>query len=151
MGKIIVSACLLGEPCRYDGKSCLSQEVIEYVKNQQVFMVCPEVLGGLPIPRDSCEIVCERVISKVGDDHTQAYVKGAEAVLALAKKEKIDCAILKSKSPSCGYGEIYDGSFSANLVKENGICAKILVNNGVKVINSDEIAFKSKNHNKKSL
>lgn len=151
MDKIIVSACLLGEPCRYDGKSYPSQEVIDYIKDKQVYPVCPEVLGGLSTPRSSCEIICGEVISKQGTNCTLQYMKGANEVLTLAKINNIDIAILKSKSPSCGYGEIYDGSFSSKLVKGNGICAEMLVNNGIKVINSDEIAFKSKNDNKKSL
>lgn len=151
MEKVIVSACLLGEPCRYDAKSCPNEEVLEYLKDKQVFAVCPEVLGGLTTPRSSCEIVCGEVISKEGIHRTQEYIKGAKEVLALANSNHIDTAILKSKSPSCGYGEIYDGSFSFKLVKGNGICAEMLVNNGIKVINSDKIAFKSKNDNKKSL
>lgn len=151
MNKVIVSACLLGETCRYDGKGCPNEEVINYIKDKQVYMVCPEVLGGLPTPRSSCEIVCGEVISKEGKNCTTEYMKGAKQVLELAKSNHIDTAILKSKSPSCGYGEIYDGSFSSKLVKGNGICAEMLANNGINVINSDKIAFKSKNDNKKSL
>lgn len=151
MEKIIVSACLLGEPCRYDGKSCPNQAVLEYIKDKEVYSVCPEVLGGLPIPRESCERIQNKVISILQEDKTAAYVYGAEQVLAFAKTAHIDTAILKSLSPSCGCGEIYDGSFCRKIVKGNGICAEMLMNNGINVINSDKITFKNKKEKKKSL
>lgn len=151
MEKIIVSACLLGEPCRYDGKSCPNETVISYLKGKQVFAVCPEVMGGLPTPRSSCEIIDGKVISKLGEDRTKEYIDGAKQVLALAKQENIQTAILKSLSPSCGFKEIYDGSFTRKVVKGNGICAEMLANNAINVINSDKIAFKKENVHKKSL
>lgn len=151
MEKVIVSACLLGEPCRYDGKSCPNQMVIDYVKDKEVYAVCPEQLGGLQTPRASCEIIDGKVMNTQGIDCTKQYIDGAMKVLELAKKENISLAILKSKSPSCGYGEVYDGSFCRKLIKGNGICAEMLVNNAVNVINSDKITFKYKNDDKKSL
>ena len=151
MEKILVSACLLGEACRYDGKSCPEQDVIEYVKDKQVIKVCPEVLGGLPIPRIPCEIRGDRVIDQEGIDKTDYYILGAEKVLMIAKKERVKTAILKSKSPSCGKGLLYDGSFCRKLVAKNGICATLLEDNGVNVINSDEIALEIQKLIKKAL
>ncbi|NBK96773.1 MAG: DUF523 domain-containing protein [Erysipelotrichia bacterium] len=149
--KVLVSACLLGEKCRYDKKSCPQKTVIEYVKDKQVFPVCPEAMGGLAIPRTSCEIVNEQVLNAQGIDYTKEYVLGAKKVLKIAQKEHIQTAILKSKSPSCGVGEIYDGTFSGKLKEGNGICAQILMKHGINVINSDEIAFKTKKDKKKPL
>ena len=147
--KILVSACLLGEKCRYDGKDSYHEEIVNYVKNKEVFAVCPEVMGGLSTPRKCCEIKAGRVVDCDGEDHHDAFIKGAQKVLEIAKKERISQAILKSKSPSCGFGKIYSGNFASKLVEGNGICAALLHNNSIKVINSDEFIFKKENETKK--
>ena len=137
---ILVSACLMGKPCRYDGKSKPCDEVIKLSENHTLIEVCPEVLGGLPTPRIPCEIVGDRVVSKNGEDRTDEYCKGANLALDIAKENRCSVAVLKLKSPACGCREIYDGSFSKTLVKGMGITAKKLSENGIKVVGEDEIS-----------
>lgn len=141
MEKIVVSACLLGEPCRYDGKSCPNPMVIDFCSDKQVYPVCPEVLGGLLIPRISCEIRGNRVISKTGENHTKEYQRGARKVLELMQREKITMAVLKSKSPSCGVGKVYDGTFTGTLTEGDGICAQMLKQHGLSVMNEEQLGF----------
>jgi uncharacterized protein YbbK (DUF523 family) len=129
----IVSACLAGFNCKYDGTSKPNPYIIELVKTGQAIPVCPEQLGGLPTPRDIAEKVNGRVIEKNGRDITDACLKGAKEVLNLAQLVNCDEAILKAYSPSCGCGEVYDGSFSGKLVKGYGVLAELLMKNGIKV------------------
>ncbi|MEF9920176.1 MAG: DUF523 domain-containing protein [Erysipelotrichaceae bacterium] len=145
--KIIVSACLLGKNCKYDGSNNKDERLIELLKKDEVFPVCPEVMGGLPTPRACAEIVQNRVMNKEGKDVSNEYQSGAELCLALAKRENIDCAILQVRSPSCGKGLIYDGTFSGNKVKGNGIFAQLLLNNDFYVYCSDEYLNDAKNEN----
>ena len=138
--KILVSACLLGERCRYDGKDAKNEKVIAYIKDaKKVIAVCPEVLGGLDTPREPSEIVCGRVITKSGCDVTDNFISGANEALKTAKEENIDIAILKAKSPSCGVRNIYDGSFSKKVTEGQGVFAKLLKENGFKVFDEDEM------------
>lgn len=132
---ILVSACLLGERCRYDGKSKPCDEVIKLNEKYNLIPVCPEVLGGLETPRTPCEIQNDRVISADGIDRTREYINGAEIALKIAKQNNCKSAILKSKSPSCGKGKIYDGTFSGTLTDGNGITAQLLSDYGIKVYN----------------
>lgn len=136
--KILVSKCLLGYNCRYKGDHCLNEKVIDLVKQgHQIFAVCPEQDGGLPTPRDPGEIVGDKVFTKAGKDITNEYRKGAEHALEIARKENVDMAVLKSKSPSCGCGKIYDGTFSGTLKEGNGVTAQLLIDNGIKVVSED--------------
>ncbi len=136
--KILVSKCLLGYNCRYKGDNCLNAKVIDLVKQgHQVVAVCPEQDGGLPTPRAPGEIVGDKVLTKEGKDITAEYRKGAEHALELARKEGVDMAVLKSKSPSCGCGKIYDGTFSGTLKDGNGVTAQLLLDNGVKVVTEE--------------
>ena len=132
--KILVSACLAGVNCKYDGGNNENKKIIELIKNKDVILICPEQLGGLKTPRIPAEIQKTKVINKDNIDVTKEYKKGAEEVLNLAKKFNIKKAILKSKSPSCGKGKIYDGTFSNNLIDGNGITTELLEKNGIKVI-----------------
>lgn len=132
---ILVSACLLGERCRYDGKSKPCDEVIKLNEKYNLIPVCPEVLGGLETPRTPCEIQNDRVISADGIDRTIEYTTGAQIALEIAKENNCKVAILKSKSPSCGKGKIYDGTFSGTLTDGNGITAQLLSDYGIKVYN----------------
>ncbi len=134
----LVSACLAGYPCRYDGKSQPIDFVVELMNRGMAHCICPEQLGGLPTPRVGCEIVSQRVITRNGDDVTEAFEKGANATLAIAKALNVEVAILKSKSPSCGRDKIYDGTFSGNLVDSRGITAELLMSNGITVITENE-------------
>ncbi len=137
--KILVSACLLGIPCRYDGKSKPNASVIALSERHELILACAEVLGGLDTPRAPAEIVGDRVINKSGIDVSREYSLGAEAVLELAIKNDCKIAIMKSKSPSCGRDEIYDGTFSRTLKRGNGICAELLLKNNITVLNEKEI------------
>jgi uncharacterized protein YbbK (DUF523 family) len=134
----IVSACLCGENCRYDGKSTLSEGVKRLVDEGKAIMVCPEVEGGLPIPRHPCEIRGNRVVTTQNEDKTIEFILGAKKVLELAKKHNIKKAILKEKSPSCGSSFIYDGTFSRKLIKGQGITTRLLRDNGIEVISDEE-------------
>jgi uncharacterized protein YbbK (DUF523 family) len=134
----IVSACLCGENCRYDGKSTLSENVKRLVDEGKAIMVCPEVEGGLPIPRHPCEIRGNNVVNSQDEDKTKEFISGAEKVLELAKKHNIKKAILKEKSPSCGSSFIYDGTFSRKLIKGQGITTSLLRENGIEVISGEE-------------
>ncbi len=137
--KILVSACLLGEPCRYDGKSKPNEAVISLKETHTLIPICPEVLGGLKTPRIFAEVKGERVVRADGRDVTCEYNKGAQIALDTAKREGISVAILKSKSPSCGNEQIYDGTFSRCLINGKGITARLLEENGIRVINEQEL------------
>ena len=132
--KILVSSCLLGLNCKYDGGNNYSKKVNEFLKDYEVVPVCPEIMGGLPTPRASSEIFKNKVITKEGKDVTKQYKKGAEECLFLAKKYNIKKALLKLRSPSCGSDEIYDGTFSHTLTEGDGITAKLLKDNGIEII-----------------
>lgn len=137
--KIMVSACLLGENCKYNGKNNKSDKVLEYIKSHEVIPVCPEVAGGLPIPRIPAEIVDGIVTNKEGLIVDNEFRLGAKLCLEKAIAEDIDLAILKSKSPSCGSKEIYDGSFQGNKISGQGVFAKLLTDAGIRIVDSDDI------------
>ncbi len=139
MKKILVSACLLGTPCRYDGKSKPNSEVISLSKEYELVPVCPECLGGLKTPRLPSEIQGDRVIRQDGADVTREYKKGAEIALQVAKENGIKIAILKSKSPSCSNKQVYDGTYSRALIDGQGITAKLLIDNGIIVLDENEL------------
>ena len=132
--KIEVSACLLGENCKYNGGNNYSEKVIEYIKGHEVVPVCPEVLGGLPIPRESAEIVNGKVSHKDGTSVDKEFRRGAETALKIIKEQQVDFVILQSRSPSCGVNTIYDGSFSGKIISGQGVFANLLQKNGIKVI-----------------
>ncbi len=137
---ILVSACLLGNPCRYDGKQKQNEAVLELRKSHRLIPVCPEVAGGLTVPRKPCEIVDDRVKTKEGIDCTGEYQKGASAALRLYKKFDCKCAILKHKSPSCSPLCVYDGSFSGTLDEnKSGITATLLMQNNILVLSENEL------------
>lgn len=137
--KIIVSACLLGECCKYNGGHNACDKVISYVQDKEVIKICPEVMGGLSIPRIPCERIEKKVINQQGEDKTYEFYKGAELSLALAKKHDVKKAILKAKSPSCGKGKIYDGTFSGTLVDGNGVCVDLFLENGIQILTEKEL------------
>ena len=138
MARIIVSACLLGCECRYKGDGCENETVLALAKKHTLIPVCPEQLGGLPTPRDPSEIVGEKVMSCNGRDVTAEYTRGAETALRIAKINRAKTAILKAKSPSCGKGLIYDGTFTGNKVPGDGVTAKLFAENGIRVLTEDE-------------
>ena len=137
--KIMVSACLLGENCKYSGGNNRREKVLEYIKGHDVFPICPEVMGGLPTPRVPAEIVDGVVMSKAGVNVDREYRLGAEKALEIAKREKIDLAILQPRSPSCGVTEIYDGTFTGRRIPGQGVTAALLIEHGFRVIDADDL------------
>lgn len=139
--KIAVSACILGDNVRYDGKSKpIELSLIQKLRiRYEIIRVCPETFGGLTRPRDPSEQKDGKVISKSGLDVTENFNLGAEKTLNIIKCNNITKAIMKKRSPSCGMGEIYDGTFSKTLIKGNGIATDLLLKNGIKVYNEDDI------------
>ncbi len=135
---ILVSACLAGIACRYGGGSCEETAIKAMVQQGQAIPICPELLGGLDVPRPACELVKDadgniRAMSKDGRDMTGAFTRGARKTLAVAKALGIKKVIVKSRSPSCGCGLVYDGTFSGRLVSGNGLTVALLLKNGFKV------------------
>ncbi len=139
MEKILVSACLLGIPCRYDGRSVPSEEVIALGEKYCLVPICPEIYGGLETPRTPSERIGDRVMMRDGKDVTENYMRGARAALELCRLMNIKTAVLKAKSPSCGKGAIYDGSFSGTLTDRDGVTAEYLTRHGIKVLTENDI------------
>ena len=131
--KIAVSSCLLGIPCKYNGQSNKNEEILKLQEKFELIPICPEVLGGLPIPRIPAEIIGTNVINQVGVDVTINYNLGAQKSLQIIKDNNISIVILKSKSPSCGLGQVYDGTFTHTLIEGNGIAAELFIKNNIKV------------------
>ena len=137
---ILVSACLLGEPCRYDGQSKPCEAVRRLKEQHRLIPVCPEVLGGLSTPRAPSERQSDGTVRNAeGVDVSEAYEKGAREALRIARTHGCELAILKEKSPSCGSGKIYDGSFSGTLTDGDGVCAELLKANGIRVLGESRV------------
>ncbi|MFP4660945.1 MAG: DUF523 domain-containing protein [Halanaerobiales bacterium] len=140
----IVSACLAGINCRYNGGNTENKTIKKLVQEGKAIPVCPEVLGGLDIPREPCEIINDkngdrRVINSEGNDVTEEFTRGAEKTLEIARIINASIAILQSRSPSCGYKSIYDGTFDGNLIKGNGITADLLEKNTITIYTEEDI------------
>ncbi|ABR47889.1 protein of unknown function DUF523 [Alkaliphilus metalliredigens QYMF] len=141
---ILVSACLIGVNCRYDGKHSLVKSMLEELDPKDLLPICPEQLGGLSTPRSPAEIVGgdgkdvlkgnAKVMTIDGKDVTEAFVRGAQESLKMAKFMGVTHAVLKSNSPSCGAGEVYDGSFTGKLIKGDGVTTALLKQHGIKVL-----------------
>ena len=151
---IIVSACLLGENCKYSGGNNKSENVIKYLEDKEYILVCPEQLGGLSTPRNPSEIItygnkdgndvlsgCTKVLSNKGIDVTKNFIQGAEETLKIAKEHNVKTAILKAGSPSCGYKKIYDGTFLGNKIQGMGVTAAILNKENIALLDEDDIYF----------
>lgn len=136
---VAVSACLLGENCKYNGGNNYSQKVMDFVKDHQVIAVCPEVLGGLPVPRPSAEIVNGIVTNTEGKIVHREFCEGADLALQEILENKVELVILQSRSPSCGVKQIYDGSFSRKLIPGKGIFARMLEDAGIQVIDVEDL------------
>jgi uncharacterized protein YbbK (DUF523 family) len=149
--KILISACLIGAYCRYDGKRCKDMRFLSALPYAEWVPVCPERLGHLPTPRipseisggDGNDVLAGKasVLAETGDDVSLSFIEGAKKTLAIAEREKVDIAILKSKSPSCGCGSIYDGSFSGRLKKGDGITTALLKQADIPCLSSEEIGY----------
>lgn len=136
---VIISACLCGCNCKYNGKNNLNEKCIEILKEKRGIPVCPEQLGGLKTPRFPSEIKGEKVIDNNLEDVTKNFVNGANETLKVAKLVDCKVAILKDGSPSCGSNYVYDGSFTGKKIKGKGITAELLERNGIKVISENEL------------
>ncbi len=146
---VIVSACLAGVNCKYNGSSNLHREAERLVKSGKAVPVCPEQLGGCPTPRLKAEILNGTggdvldgkciVVKENGENTTPEFIKGAEEVLKIAMLTGAKMAVLKSGSPSCGCGSIYDGTFSGNKIKGNGVTSELLIRNGIKVVSEEHL------------
>lgn len=137
---ILVSACLLGVHCRYSGKGELHPTVAKLLYTHHLIPVCPEILGGLPTPRTPAERCGARVMTRDGADVTEPYARGARETLALAQLFDCRYAILKARSPSCGRGAIYDGTFSGTLTEGDGVTAQLLSAHGIRVFTEEQLA-----------
>lgn len=137
--KILISACLLGASCRYDGASKPQPWVAELAKRHELVPVCPEQLGGLPTPRPPAERRGDAVVTKDGTDVTAQYRRGAEEALALCRLLGCEAAVLKERSPSCGRGTVYDGTFTGTLTAGDGVTAELLTANGIPVCGESRI------------
>lgn len=135
----ICSACLLGIKCRYDGKEKINKKVLSLFHKEILIPVCPEQLGGLPTPRESAEQKGKKIVTKSGGDISENFVRGAKQVLKIAKLYGVKEAILKQRSPSCGCGQIYDGTFSGKIIEGDGITASLLKKNGIRVITEEDL------------
>lgn len=151
---ILISACLCGINCKYNGLNNLHPILLKLLGTNKILPVCPEQLGGLSTPRHPCEIykgngldVLEgrsRVFTNTGQDVTEQYIKGAKETLNIVYLAQIKLAVLKSRSPSCGIGQIYDGSFSSTLVPGDGITAALLKRNDVRVVSDSDFIRREK-------
>lgn len=137
--KLLVSACLLGENCKYSGGNNYHPGTEKLRELFEVIPVCPEQLGGLPTPRTPSERVGDKVLTRDGQDVTEAFRRGAEKTLTIAQMEGAARAVFQVRSPSCGCGTIYDGTFSGKLVPGKGVTAQLLEESGIKVYGGDHI------------
>ncbi len=136
---LLISACLMGIKCRYDGKQKKIPELDRLMESYVLIPVCPEVLGGLPTPRVPSERRDEAVVTRDGRDVTENYRQGARESLRICQMTHTDCALLKERSPSCGFGSIYDGTFTGTLCPGDGVCAALLKQHGVRVYGESQV------------
>ena len=137
--KILVSACLLGENCKYNGGSNYHPGVAELVMDREVVTVCPEMLAGMGCPRTPIEIVDGVLMDRNGNDVDAAMRKGVEMAMEVVRKEPIECAVLQSRSPTCSVNQVYDGTFSGKLIAGSGIFAQALKDAGYIVVDAEDV------------
>ena len=139
MMKILVSACLLGENCKYNGGSNYNAAVAEFVKGKEVLAICPEMMAGMGCPRTPIEIVDGVLMDCNGNNVDAAMRETVEMAMEMIRKEEIQCAVLQSRSPTCGVNQIYDGSFSGKLIPGSGVLAQALKDAGYQVIDAEDV------------
>ena len=137
--KIMVSACLAGENCKYNGGNNRNEKVLRLMEEQEVITVCPEVMGGLPTPRIPSEVKEGVVMSRDGRNVDREFREGARQCLEIALREKPDLVVFQSRSPSCGPKERYDGTFSGKLVEKPGVTAELLMAHGFRVVDVEDL------------
>ena len=140
--KIAVSACLLGHDCKYNGGNNRSQKVLDYIEGHEVIPVCPEVEGGLPVPRVPVELKNGRAINRNSEDVTEFFLRGVELTMEKLADQNIDLAILQPRSPSCGCKQIYDGTFSKTLIDGKGMFAQALSDADIPLMDGDDVPEK---------
>jgi uncharacterized protein YbbK (DUF523 family) len=146
---VLVSACLLGVNCNYKGGNRLNQKVLDFIKGKNFIPICPEIYGGFSTPRPNAEIIGgqgkevlagkAKVVETDGKDVSDKFVSGAKEVLKIAQLTGADLAVLKARSPSCGCGKSYNGTFSGTLVDGNGVLTALLLENGIKVVTEEDL------------
>lgn len=136
---ILVSACLLGENCKYNGGNNRSERVLRFVEGHEIIPVCPEMLGGLPCPRKPVEWVGERVLTRDGEDCTENFRLGVQRAMDSIADKHIDLAILQSRSPTCGVKQIYDGTFSGVRIDGQGALARALKERGIPLMDAEDV------------
>jgi len=139
MKTIAISACLLGQSTRYDGQAKRNDKLLELISDNLLIHICPEVLGGLKIPRYPAEKKDGKWINSIGEDVTENYLEGSKKALEFIKENKVDFVILKTKSPACGLNEIYDGTFTKTFVKDNGCFAELCLKEGYQVFTQHDL------------
>lgn len=137
--RILVSACLLGENCKYSGGNNKNDKVLSFIEGHEVIPVCPEVLGGLTTPRTPCEIHNGIVVDADGVSRDREFRLGAQKALEIGLENKVDLAILQSRSPSCGVKQVYSGTFDGTLVPGSGVFASLLKSSGIDVLDAEDV------------
>ena len=137
--KLLISACLLGENCKYSGGNNYCAAVEQLRERYELIPVCPERDGGLPTPRVPSERLGDRVVNKIGEDVTAQFRRGAELALQAALENRCRIALLKERSPSCGCGAVYDGSFTGTVVKGDGVTAQLLQQHNISILGESRI------------
>ena len=140
--KILVSACLLGENCKYNGGNNFAPAVAEFLKGREVLTICPEMMAGMGCPRTPIEIVDGVLMDRDGNNVDEAMRKAVAQAMEWIRKENIQCAILQSRSPTCGVNQVYDGTFSGKLIAGSGIFAQALKDEGYQVLDAEEFISK---------
>ena len=144
--KVGVSACLVGKNTKYDGGNNYNKYVLEYLKDKEVVLICPEVFGGLPTPRIPSEQINDKVINSNNEDVTKQFVDGANEALKRLQQQNVNVVILKERSPSCGYKKVYDGTFSKTIIDGNGVFAKLAIENEFIIYTESDIENIIKNN-----
>ena len=137
--KILVSACLLGRNCKYNGGNNRNQAVLDFLKGHEIIAVCPEVAAGMGIPRTPVEIVDGEVRDAQGNSYDRQLRQAVAEILEGIRPLEIDCAVLQSRSPTCGVNQIYDGTFSRTRIAGSGVLAQALKDAGYRVIDGEDI------------
>ena len=137
--RILVSACLLGENCKYNGGNNYNPAVAEFVKDKEVLPICPEMMAGMGCPRIPIEIVDGVLMDRDGNNVDAAMRKAVEQAMEMIREEDILCAVLQSRSPTCGVNQIYDGSFTGKLIEGSGVLAQALKLVGYRVVDAEDI------------
>ena len=140
MTKILVSGCLLGENCKYNGGNNYNPRVVEFLKDKEVISICPEIMAGMGCPRNPIEIVDGVLTDCHGKNVDSLIRKSVMEIMERIRDEEIQCAILQSRSPTCGVNQVYDGTFSGKLIPGSGVFAKSLMDAGYLVIDGEDIS-----------